>query len=592
MPVVGYVGGSTGILFGSVKDANGAVPTVKVPLRGPEGLEDLKVYTSDYHRAAFQLPRALAHALEARDPSNQRRMAVLSSASFPDGDIAHVVDCITPNDLEARLTPAGYMGIFTKRAFTRSELIYEGEAVLIPNMPGKIKVRTANSDHFFDTITHCVWDEPTDKRVFYAGIDLYMNHSCAANSTSVNSSGSARIQHSASDQPVSGRYFQVATRDIALGEQVTCDYDLIEWNCLDKGIDPCKCGEACCRGSALGFQHLPKDQQRRFIGEANELWNIWRQHNPDVLLCDLSVPSEQVRVSVSDHRRPDLAAARAFAEGELICQSMSLLVDDDAVKSIIASCPNPDSVPSGLILPSVTLELALESYTTSRGGSIREFHGISSFRAQSDEPNTRLVYLDQKRWQLHALKALKSGEQLTVDSRESELVWGDGGADINWAAQASVGFTVSYHVRDVEGKGIGLIAMEQIKAGTTVCDFRLPGCVKSFTEGELSVKLETIRAMHGRAGCANLLGRMFCLSDCPERAFHHPGDAQYWNHVKTPNTVMLSDADGPLRSIALCDISPGEELTESYTRYTDLDWYVSFCRTEGVKMFQDGQWGQ
>jgi hypothetical protein len=52
------------------------------------------------------------------------------------------------------------------------------------------------------------------------------------------------------------------------GEEITCDYDLFEWDARDKGISKCECGAPNCRGAALGFKFLPFDLQCEMIGNA------------------------------------------------------------------------------------------------------------------------------------------------------------------------------------------------------------------------------------------------------------------------------------------------------------------------------------
>src|SRR6478672_3518065 len=63
----------------------------------------------------------------------------------------------------------------------------------------------------------------------------FINHSCAANCLSV------------------GYEFEIAVRDIAIGEELTDDYGTLN----PTEPFPCQCGTAQCRGSVL-----PEDRQR------------------------------------------------------------------------------------------------------------------------------------------------------------------------------------------------------------------------------------------------------------------------------------------------------------------------------------------
>jgi hypothetical protein len=52
-------------------------------------------------------------------------------------------------------------------------------------------------------------------------------------------------------------YQAIALRDIAAGEEVTCDYALFDYQCNGHQIEVCACGSQKCRGQMLGFQGTP-----------------------------------------------------------------------------------------------------------------------------------------------------------------------------------------------------------------------------------------------------------------------------------------------------------------------------------------------
>jgi hypothetical protein len=67
----------------------------------------------------------------------------------------------------------------------------------------------------------------------------------------------------------------VCIRDIEIGDQITCDYDLIEYDCADKGIDCCACGSASCRTKIWGFKHLEEGLKEVMIEYAFD--NVLRE---------------------------------------------------------------------------------------------------------------------------------------------------------------------------------------------------------------------------------------------------------------------------------------------------------------------------
>jgi hypothetical protein len=76
------------------------------------------------------------------------------------------------------------------------------------------------------------------------GWDTFMNHSCDANAHFPPLRRTKTESH----------YRAVAIRDIAAGDEVTCDYALFDSSCDGPEIEVCACGTGKCRGKMFGFQ--------------------------------------------------------------------------------------------------------------------------------------------------------------------------------------------------------------------------------------------------------------------------------------------------------------------------------------------------
>ncbi|MER8918209.1 SET domain-containing protein-lysine N-methyltransferase [Mesorhizobium sp. M0761] len=109
-------------------------------------------------------------------------------------------------------------------------------------LPGEIVVkgvvarmdrsRTTNSIQL-DWNVHALFEEPV----------VILNHSCDPNLAIV-------PNHL-------GAYDFIAVRQIASGDEVCFDYATTESECI--GVSVCLCSAANCRGSAAGFDKLPRD---------------------------------------------------------------------------------------------------------------------------------------------------------------------------------------------------------------------------------------------------------------------------------------------------------------------------------------------
>ena len=76
--------------------------------------------------------------------------------------------------------------------------------------------------------------------------NAYLNHSCAPN---------AYVDWS-------GVYLR-ALREIARGEEITCNYLTTDWELHEKFV--CHCGAAQCYGELKGLKYLARDEQRKLI---------------------------------------------------------------------------------------------------------------------------------------------------------------------------------------------------------------------------------------------------------------------------------------------------------------------------------------
>lgn len=96
-----------------------------------------------------------------------------------------------------------------------------------------------------ERIDHC--DYPDGKVILLGPPDRHINHSCDPNAF-------VRYQ--------GDRCFLIARRDIAAGEEITCDYNI---NISGGTSWPCHCGASRCRGETIGdFFKLPRAIQQEY----------------------------------------------------------------------------------------------------------------------------------------------------------------------------------------------------------------------------------------------------------------------------------------------------------------------------------------
>lgn len=157
-----------------------------------------------------------------------------------------------PTGIQLQTCAYGY-GLFATKAFRSGEVVYQHQCYLIDDAEQEFILNTDQGNFILNSITHAV-AIGSGKRTLFS-FDSMMNHSCDPNTFSA-SSPEMRALH---------QYEQVACKDIHAGDQITCDYNLFEYDCRDKNIAECHCGSLNCRKEINGFKWLLPDEQIKLL---------------------------------------------------------------------------------------------------------------------------------------------------------------------------------------------------------------------------------------------------------------------------------------------------------------------------------------
>ena len=118
--------------------------------------------------------------------------------------------------------------LFSKRLYTAGELVFTNITQTFP-LYQKIVLCYDNKSILLENDVH--FTIIGNSKIYY-GFDSFCNHSCDPNCHHI---------------PISDNSYQmVATRDIQIGEELTCDYAIFDTEC--ETHFECKCGTAICRG--------------------------------------------------------------------------------------------------------------------------------------------------------------------------------------------------------------------------------------------------------------------------------------------------------------------------------------------------------
>lgn len=201
--------------------------------------------------------------------------------------------------------PTNYgTGLYCMKQFTKGDLMWSTQALLIEDGPGTIRMKSNNGDFALTCVVHST-QRPIDKKRWLYGFHSFMNHSCEPNTESWSRTISLLDKKCV--------YDVIAARDIEYGEELTSDYNCFEWDCVDKLIDNCGCGAETCKRVIHGFSFLaPADQAKIIASCEPEMASWWYQGS-----ANMSLPSS-LQVIQFEKERLALVTTKNISAGEII----------------------------------------------------------------------------------------------------------------------------------------------------------------------------------------------------------------------------------------------------------------------------------
>lgn len=169
------------------------------------------------------------------------------------------VDITTPDGLTLKNTKDKGLGLFATKEFKKGEVIYEAFEIAIPRGQNNEYVYHVNNKEIKLKIGQHFGTPDHNLRLY--GFDVFINHSCQANSYS---------EYAGDPKKEVVSYKQIALRDIKVGEELSCNYFNYVWEREEKGVK-CQCNTKECFGYLKGFSDLSAKDQESLIHYAHPL---------------------------------------------------------------------------------------------------------------------------------------------------------------------------------------------------------------------------------------------------------------------------------------------------------------------------------
>jgi len=305
-----------------------------------------------------------------------------------------------PDGLQVKKAKYGH-GVFATKFFPTGSTVFIERKFVIPNEYAEFRlvIRNTGDSHLLNTETHSVQFSETERWLFL--FDSFMNHSCDPTT----------IMRQTDAQRSRNEYQHFALKDINPGDEITCDYNLFEYDCHGKVIDKCLCGSPACIGRISGFRYLSISEQKKRLPLVDREVLLAMSLDPEnkfIYIDDLKCPEDRAQIVPGQSNKSSLRmiASRSFRKGEVIFGNKSLISPEDHIIVI------------ELFHQRKWLDLRVHTGNVAKGR--REFHFFDSFKNHACEPSAELVYREEDGqgaiYEMIALRDIAFGDEITSGS--------------------------------------------------------------------------------------------------------------------------------------------------------------------------------
>jgi hypothetical protein len=311
---------------------------------------------------------------------------------------SQVYNGIMPDGVKIDKVHFGY-GLFATKFFAKESIVYIASRHVIPDeqVDYELTMMYTGEKFLINTMTHAVKCSENKRHLYL--FDSFLNHSCDPNTVDVH------------DRINIDCFKSIALRDIYPGDQLTCDYSILDY---DGASDPfvCQCGAHNCTGINIGFKSLTLDEKKKRLNYVDLEVLLELVADPDnkvMFIPSIRCPYSQVSMEPEDQLLYKLIAQRDFIAGEILYSNESLTIP--ANYSIIIEVNGKRH----WWIDDMT-------YMVNKGGGKKEFFYFDSFLQHSCNPNTLKVYHTENIYDVVAIKDIRVGEELTsyLDNRKDD----------------------------------------------------------------------------------------------------------------------------------------------------------------------------
>lgn len=277
--------------------------------------------------------------------------------------------------------------LISRKNFKKGEIIYRGKMVLLENdeIYENYDLIISNSNNYnnLKLNKNKNFVQIGNLRQIY-GFDGYMNHSCDPSTICKNLSET--------------EYDVIAYKDILEGDEITCDYSLFDYECDGHEIEKCECCSEKCRGSMRGFKNLDLKTQIELLDLVDEeIFELFIKENK-IINCGEIICPDCVKIKTINNLH-SLISMKKYSVGDIIYSNESLIIV--GTNKLLYKLENKYHIAND------DLYIIRENF--------KEFLMFDSFMNHSCDPNTKINYVSENKYEMIAIHEIKENDELTCD---------------------------------------------------------------------------------------------------------------------------------------------------------------------------------
>jgi hypothetical protein len=301
-----------------------------------------------------------------------------------------------PLSITIKKNSYGY-GLFSNTIIKKDDIIYSGVCFDCPNDDTmyNLTIQQGTDILKFNEInkTHSVKITDTERQLYT--FDGFINHCCEPNTISTET---LKCNNNNTNGIDSFEYNMIATKNINIGEELTCNYLLFDYECDGHSFDCC-CEKDSCFKFINGFKNCTFTQQLNLLPNLDrDVLNLYKNDNSNMIIIDDIKCPTNLRIT-SDDDYFSLISCVSFKIGDIVLNNQTKKIPLDT--QVILNINNK--------------YVLLERHAFSTQKDHKVFFGFESFTNHSCNPNCEHIELTDDTYLMIAIRDINIGDEITCD---------------------------------------------------------------------------------------------------------------------------------------------------------------------------------